>query len=72
MTEPETVAFGTTVTLCRDDGRQQTFRIVGEDEADPSTGTVSYVSPFARAVMTCREGNTVELADGKAEIVNIR
>jgi transposase len=25
-------------TLCRDDGRQQTFRIVGEDEADPSQG----------------------------------
>lgn len=54
--EPDTVAFGTTVTLCRDDGRQQTFRIVGEDEADPSNGTVSYVSPFARAVMSCREG----------------
>jgi transcription elongation GreA/GreB family factor len=35
------ITFGTTVTLRRDDGREQTFRTVGEDEADPSRGTVS-------------------------------
>ena len=29
------VQFGSTVTIERDDGRRQTFRIVGEDEADP-------------------------------------
>ena len=29
------VAFGSTVTFSRDDGRMQTYRIVGEDEADP-------------------------------------
>ena len=29
-------SFGTTVTLRRNDGREQSFRIVGEDEADPS------------------------------------
>jgi hypothetical protein len=34
------------------DGREQTFRIAREDEADPAHGTVSYVSPVARAVMT--------------------
>ena len=45
-------SFGMTVTLRRDDGREQNFRIVGEDEADPSRGTVSYVSPLARAVLT--------------------
>jgi transcription elongation GreA/GreB family factor len=70
--EPDTVSFGTTVTLRRDHGREQTFRIVGEDEADPSKGSVSYVSPFARAVMTCRQGDTVEFAGGKAVILNIR
>jgi transcription elongation GreA/GreB family factor len=37
-----------TVSLRRDNGREQSFRIVGEDEADPSRGTVSYVSPLAR------------------------
>jgi transcription elongation GreA/GreB family factor len=37
-------SFSMTVTLRRDDGREQSFRIVGEDEADPSRGTVSYVA----------------------------
>jgi NAD(P)-dependent dehydrogenase (short-subunit alcohol dehydrogenase family) len=45
-------SFGATVTLRRNDGREQSFKIVGEDEADPSRGTVSYVSPLARAVLT--------------------
>jgi transcription elongation GreA/GreB family factor len=70
--EFDTASFGTTVTLRRDDGREQTFRIVGEDEADPSQGTVSYVSPLARAVMTCGPGDTVEIAGGKAEILDVR
>ena len=33
--------FGATVTVRRDDGRAQTFRIVGEDEAEPARGTIS-------------------------------
>ena len=33
---PSKVQFGCSVTILRDDGRQQTYRIVGEDEADPS------------------------------------
>jgi transcription elongation GreA/GreB family factor len=68
----DTASFGTTVTLRRDDGREQTFRIVGEDEADPAQGTVSYVSPLARAVMTCGPGDTVEIAGGRAEILAVR
>jgi transcription elongation GreA/GreB family factor len=70
--EPHTASFGTTVTLRRDDGREQTFRIVGEDEADPSHGSVSYVSPLARAVVTHGPGDTVEIAGGKAEILDVR
>jgi transcription elongation GreA/GreB family factor len=46
--KPDTASFGTTVTLRRNDGREQTFRIVGEDEADPSHGTVSYIYVEAR------------------------
>jgi transcription elongation GreA/GreB family factor len=48
------VNFGATVTVQRDDSRTQTFRIVGEDEAEPARGTISYVSPLARA--TWRKG----------------
>jgi len=71
-TGADTASFGSTVTLRRNDGREQTFRIVGEDEADPSRGSVSYVSPLARAVLTCGPGDTVEIAGAKAEILDVR
>ena len=64
--------FGATVTLRRVDGREQSFRIVGEDEADPARGTVSYVSPLARAVLTHGPGETVEMTGGEAVILDVR
>jgi transcription elongation GreA/GreB family factor len=74
MPEPSgnaTVQFGSTVTIQRDDGRRQTFRIVGEDEAEPSQGTLSYVSPVARALMGKRAGDVIVAGSGEAEIVAI-
>jgi transcription elongation GreA/GreB family factor len=68
---PSEVAFGTTVTIARDDGRKQTWRIVGEDEADPAQGTLSYVSPVARALMGKRIGDVVRAGNSDAEIVAI-
>ena len=65
-------SFGMTVTLRRDDGREQIFKIVGEDEADPSRGTVSYVSPLARAVLTHYPGETVVFANSEAVILDVR
>jgi transcription elongation GreA/GreB family factor len=65
-------SFGMTVTLRRGDGREQSFRIVGEDEADPSRGTVSYVSPLARAVLTHGPGETVSIANSEAVILDVR
>ena len=67
----EIVRFGATVTVARDDGRQQTFRIVGEDEANPERGTLSHVSPLAQALMGKSEGDVVRVAGGEAEIVAI-
>jgi hypothetical protein len=55
-----------------EDGREQEFRIVGEDEADPSHGTVSYVSPLARAVLNHGPGDTVEIAGRRAVILDVR
>jgi transcription elongation GreA/GreB family factor len=66
------VHFGSTVTLSRDDGRTQTFRIVGEDEADPSTGTLSHVSPLARALFGKKVGDVVRAGQAEVEIVAIR
>ena len=65
-------SFGMTVTLRRDDGREQSFKIVGEDEADPSQGTISYVSPLARAVLTHGPGETVVIADTEAVILDVQ
>ena len=65
-------SFGMTVTLRRDDGREQSFRIVGEDEADPSRGTVSYVSPLARAALAHGPGETVLIGKTEAVILNVR
>jgi transcription elongation GreA/GreB family factor len=65
-------SFGTIVTLRRDDDREQSFRIVGEDEADPSRGTVLYVSPLARAVLTHGPGEAVLIAGREATILDVR
>ncbi len=65
------VHFGSTVTNQRDDGRTHTYRIVGEDEADPSLGTLSYVSPVAQALMGKQVGEVVEAGHSEAEIVAI-
>ena len=65
------VAFGSTVTFEREDGRTQSFRIVGEDEADPARGSVSYVSPLARALLGKEVGDTAQVAGGEVEIAAI-
>ena len=67
----DTVAFGSTVTFRRPDGRVQKFRIVGEDEADPKTGTLSYVSPVARGLMGKALGDVVETSGQEIEILEI-
>jgi transcription elongation GreA/GreB family factor len=70
-TETDTVRFGSTVTIARGDGSEQTWRIVGEDEADPAKGTLSYVSPLAAALSGKGVGDTVEIAGNEAEIIRI-
>jgi transcription elongation GreA/GreB family factor len=67
----DTVQFGNRVTIARDDGREQTFRIVGEDEADPAKGSVSHVSPLARALLGKGVGDTVSAGKDQAEIIAI-
>jgi transcription elongation GreA/GreB family factor len=69
--DKSTASFGMTISLRRVDGREQSFRIVGEDEGDPSHG-VSYVSPLARAVLTHGPGETVEMTGGEAVILDVR
>jgi transcription elongation GreA/GreB family factor len=62
------VRFGAPFTIEREDGRTQVWRIVGEDEADPAKGTVSHVSPLARALMGKAVDDEAEVA-GKTVVV---
>ncbi|WP_022719661.1 transcription elongation factor GreA [Rhodopseudomonas sp. B29] len=75
MPEPDStdvVAFGSTVTFRRADGRIQTYRIVGEDEADPKAGTISFVAPVARLLMGKEVGDVVGKGAQELEVVGIR
>lgn len=65
------VRFGGAVTIEREDGRTQTWRIVGEDQADPAAGSVSHVSPLARALMGKGVGDEATVAGQSVEIVAV-
>ena len=65
------VHFGSSVTIERNDGRRQTWRIVGEDEADPAAGSLSYVSPVAQVLAGRKVGEVVQAGNSEAEIVAI-
>jgi transcription elongation GreA/GreB family factor len=64
--------FGSVVTLAKPDGGELVFRIVGEDEADPARGKISYASPIARRLIGAAVGEEVVLPDGASEILAIR
>jgi transcription elongation GreA/GreB family factor len=65
------VRFGGSVTIVRDDGRTQTWRIVGEDEADPARGSVSHVSPLTRALIGKGVGDEAMVAGQSVEIIAV-
>ncbi|WP_424629424.1 transcription elongation factor GreA [Bradyrhizobium sp. SYSU BS000235] len=68
----EYIRFGHTVKLARDDGREQTFRIVGEDESDPAQGKISHVAPLARALFGKSVGDVVRAGAHELEVLDIR
>ncbi|MCA9517702.1 MAG: transcription elongation factor GreA, partial [Myxococcales bacterium] len=71
------VVFGATVTILDlDTDDESTYRIVGEDEADLKSGSISYKSPIAQALIGKDEGDEVVVATPggrrKVEIVEVR
>lgn len=56
----EKAAFGATVVIRRRNGEQETYRIVGVDEANPESGSISWMSPLARALLSRRAGDKVK------------
>ncbi|MCH2410255.1 transcription elongation factor GreA [Myxococcota bacterium] len=64
------VRFGATVTLEDiESGDQETYTIVGEDEADAKLGKISVTSPIARAMIGKEQDSTVsvQVPKGKRE-----
>lgn len=68
----DAVRFGSTVTLEKADGSRVEYQIVGEDEADPARGKISYVAPIARLLIGAGEGDAVALPDGEATVSGLR
>jgi len=53
------VFFGARVTVADADGKENTYTIVGVDEADVARGRISWISPLARALIKARAGDSV-------------
>lgn len=68
---PDKVRFGTRVTLRLEDGTERSFRLVGEDEADPAQGLLSWVAPLAQTMTGRALGDAVEFQGRQAEIVRL-
>jgi transcription elongation GreA/GreB family factor len=66
---PEIVRFGVAVSLRFPDGAERRYRLVGEDEADPAVGLVSWASPVGSALIGRRAGEVVEVSGRPAEII---
>lgn len=69
------VAFGLLVTVADEEGRETTYEITGEDEADPALGRIAPHSPLARALIGAQVGDEVTwhrpAGDLTLEIVSI-
>ena len=70
-TDPQRVVFGTVVTVARGDGTEASFRIVGEDEAEPEAGRIAWTAPVAQALLGSEPGDLRELPTGEVEVLSI-
>lgn len=65
----EAVAFGCTVTF-KLNGKERSITLVGDDEADPAAGLISFSAPLSRAMMNAVPGDLVSFA-GKADAIEL-
>lgn len=68
---PEKIRFGMRITLLLHDHTQRQFSLVGEDEADPAAGLISWASPVAQQLLGKEVGDEIELQGHRAEILRI-
>ncbi len=69
---PGRVVFGAQVTLARDNGSTQVWRIVGEDEAAPARGLISWRAPLAEALLGAEPGDEIDPGPGRPRLCLLR
>jgi transcription elongation GreA/GreB family factor len=69
--DPDVVRFGVSVQLRFHDGSGRDFRLVGEDEADPPKGLLSWASPVGKALIGRHRGDVLQVFGREAEIVKL-
>ena len=65
--DPGRIEFGAVVRIRDQHGDEDTYQIVGADEAEPGEGRISSVSPLAQALMTRRAGDLVRFQSPAGE-----
>jgi transcription elongation factor GreA len=63
------VGLGSVVTIRSDDGEEETWRLVGPEEADTREGTISTDSPVGSALMDRREGDSATVVTPAGSMV---
>ena len=64
------VTIGCTVTVADTSGKElPAYKIVGSQEADPMHGIISEESPFGKALLGAKEGDTVTVEAPRGAIV---
>lgn len=67
---PPEARFGACVTVQAGDG-ERCYWIVGQDEADPAQGRLSWSSPLALALMGARPGDEVAFQDRALRVLSV-
>ncbi len=54
--------------ILQKDGVKTAYEIVGRDEADPSSGRLSHLSPLGKALLGHREGDVISVISPKGRV----
>lgn len=68
---PRKTRFGVRVTVRYEDGEERSYTLVGEDEAEPARGHISWISPIAQALIGSEPGDEVQLQGRQARVVRL-
>lgn len=66
--DKEVVQIGSKVTLQEKGGEQETYVLVGPQEANPLNGMISYESPIGQALLNHRKGEKIKISTPQGEV----